>query len=112
MTKWLIEYFTSASGRIPVRDFIDTMPAKTRAKTFRTLELIEEYGPGVGEPHVKYLDDDLWEVRIRASEGTYRILFTEKTGRILLLLHGFQKKSFKTPTRMIETARKRMRESK
>lgn len=110
MKKWQIEFYTTDAGHIPVRDFIDDMPAKTRAKVFHTLELVEEHGLSIGEPHIKHLETDLWEIRISALEGTYRFLFTEKQNRVILLIHAFQKKSHETPIRELKTARARLRE--
>ncbi|PIZ00299.1 hypothetical protein COY62_03325 [bacterium (Candidatus Howlettbacteria) CG_4_10_14_0_8_um_filter_40_9] len=40
----------------------------------------------------------------------YRFLFTIKTGRIIILLHGFQRKSQKTPHKELEKAIKRLKE--
>jgi phage-related protein len=110
MKKWKIEFYTTGSGHVPVRDFINEMPMKARAKIFHTLELVEEYGLLVGEPHIKYLEKDLWEIRISALEGIYRFLFTEKQNRVILLIHAFQKKSQKTPVKELRTARARLRE--
>ncbi|MFA5867674.1 MAG: type II toxin-antitoxin system RelE/ParE family toxin [Actinomycetota bacterium] len=112
MKKWKIEYYTTEAGHVPVRDFIDDMPIKAKAKTFHTFVLIEEYGPLVGEPHVKYLEKGLWEIRISALEGIYRLMFTTVKGKIIILLHGFQKKSQKTPLGELRTARARLREVK
>jgi phage-related protein len=110
MTKWNIEFYTTGAGHVPVRDFIDNMPAKTRAKVFHTLELVEEYGLSIGEPHIKHLEKDLWELRISALEGNYRFLVTEKQNRVILMIHAFQKKSHETPIRELRTARTRLRE--
>lgn len=112
MKKWTIEFNTTEAGHVPVRDFIDDMSVKAQAKTYHTLELIADFGPHVGEPHVKYLDRGLWEARISAMDGEYRILFTELKGRVIILLHAFHKKSQKTPVRDIRTARARMRDLK
>lgn len=112
MKKWRIEYYTTDAGHVPVRDFIDSLSAQAKAKTLRTFELVEEYGTLVGGPHVKHIDDDLWEIRVSAAEGTYRSLFTIETGRVIILLHAFSKKTQKLPLKEIKTAKARMRETK
>lgn len=109
MKKWQIEFYTSEAGHVPVRDFIDALPTHAKAKTFRTFELIEEYGPQIGEPHVKHIGDDLWEIRVSAADGIYRYLFTEAKGRVVILLHAVSKKSRSLPARELKTARERMR---
>lgn len=110
MQKWGIEYFTDQNGNTPVKAFIDGLPLKSKARTFKTLELLEEYGIQIGEPHVKHVERKLWELRIRCVEGTYRYLMTVVERRVIILLHAFQKKSQKLPLRELETARRRMRD--
>lgn len=110
MSRWRIEYYTSEAGHVPVRDFIDRLPPKAQAKTLHLFDLIEEFGPELGEPHVKKLERDLWELRVSALNGIYRFVFTKTNGRIIILLHAFQKKSHETPLRELKTARARLGE--
>ncbi len=58
------------------------------------------------EPLVKKLDDNLWELREESSTNIYRIIYVFFTGRRIVFLHGFQKKTRKTPRREIEQARR------
>ena len=59
-------------------------------------------------PLVRKLDNGMWEVRIRLPDGIARVLFT--TGeRRMILLHGFIKKSQKTPREDLELAKTRLR---
>lgn len=48
------------------------------------------------------------EIRVRVSSNSYRVLFFTFTGCRLVLLHGFMKKTTKTPTREIRIAEQRM----
>lgn len=108
--KWEIEYYTNASGESPIKDFIDGLPLKAKARTVKTLDLLELYGIQMGEPHVKHVSRKLWELRIKAQEGLYRVFFTTKKNRIIILLHGFKKKTEKTPKKELDVALKRMKE--
>lgn len=110
MTKWEIEYYTTDQGKAPVKDFIDDMPLKAKARTFKTFELIEDYGIQIGPSHIRYLDANLWEVRVRAVGGMFRFIFTVRGKRIIILLHGFQKMTRKTPRIDLEIARDRLKE--
>ncbi len=110
MQKWTIEYFTTEAGHAPVKDFIDSLPTKTKAKTFHVFELLEEFGLEVGEPHVKKLEKSIWEARVSAADGTFRYLFTKKSGRIIILLHAINKKKQATPIYELKTARARLKE--
>lgn len=107
---WEIEYYTKEDGSSPIKDFIDSLPLKAKARAFKTLELLESYGIQMGEPHVKHVGKKLWELRVKAQEGIFRFFFTVRQNRIIILLHGFQKKTEKTPKRELDVALKRMKE--
>lgn len=77
----------------------------------RLLDLISDYGlDQMREPHVKHLDGKLWELRAKAAEGIARGLYVTVTGRQVVVLHVFVKKSDKTPLRAIALAHARMQE--
>ena len=94
-----------------VDDEIEALPDGLRAKLMRLLAMIEGYGlERMHEPHVKHLDGKLWELRVSASEGIARGIYVTLTGRRVLVLHVFEKKSEKTPLRALNLARARMKE--
>jgi phage-related protein len=75
------------------------------------LEAIENVGlEQLREPHVKHLEGKLWELRAKASEGIARGLYVTVSGRRVVVLHVFVKKSQKTPIRALEIARERMKQ--
>jgi hypothetical protein len=61
-------------------------------------------------PLVRHLEGDLWELREETQTNNYRIIYVFLSERRIVLLHRFQKKTQKTPTRKLETARRRYRE--
>lgn len=108
--KWKVKAYESLTGDIPVEEFIKSLNKKARLKISRTLDLLEEFGLEGAYPHVKKLvGTSLWELRILGSDSI-RILYITITGKIFLLLHGFKKKSQKTPPREIAIAAKRLNE--
>lgn len=79
----------------------------------RISELLEGFGPQhVGMPHVRPLGEKLWEMRLMGSAGIDRAIYTAASGRRLIVLHAFVKKTQKTPQRAIDAAHRRMREIK
>lgn len=58
-----IQYYADEEGRKPVQEFIDALDCKMQAKVFGRLELLEEYGPMLGMPLAKHLDDGIFELR-------------------------------------------------
>jgi phage-related protein len=96
-----------------VDEEIEALPAGLQARLLRLLEAIENVGlDNLREPHVKHLEGKLWELRAKASEGIARGIYVTMTGRKVMVLHVFVKKSQKTPPRALEIARQRMKEVK
>jgi phage-related protein len=90
---------------------IEALPASLRARMVRLLEMVEVVGlEQMHEPHVKHIEGKLWELRAKAAEGIARGLYVTVTGRRLVVLHVFVKKSQKTPTVALRIARERMKE--
>src|SRR5690242_19600136 len=99
-------FFRSANGREPVRDWLrDLDPAARRAVGLDIMRA--EYGWPVGMPLCRSLGRGMWEIRSSLPDGRIaRVIFCEREGA-LVLLHGFIKKTQKTPPQEIEIAWKR-----
>lgn len=76
----------------------------------RAVELLVQLNVAAGEPLVRHLEGKLWELRVESNTTIYRIVYAFATGRRIVLLHGFRKKTQKTPRREIETAARRFEE--
>ena len=88
----------------------DVWPVGLLAR-FRALSIrMEVYGPNLGMPHTRALGDGLFEVRAKAEEGIGRAFFCTLVGRRIVILHGFIKKTDKTPKRELTIARNRLKE--
>ena len=75
------------------------------------MEMVERVGlEELREPHVKHLEGKLWELRAKAPEGIARGIYVAVTGRRVVVLHVFTKKSQKTPARALALARERMKQ--
>ena len=64
MSERAVEFYRKENGRIPVEEFLDELPMKHREKAIRSLMLLEEFGELLGEPYIKYMGDDIFELRI------------------------------------------------
>ena len=104
---WNIEYYQSEAGRSPVKEFIDSLDVKSKAKVARTLDLLEEFGIDLGMPYAKQLEKQLWELRVRHGRNRYRIIYFLTTGKTVVLLHGLTKKTGPVPRSDLETAERR-----
>ncbi len=91
---------------------LETLPADMRARFVRVAELIEAVGlEHVGAPHIKHLQGPLWEMRLSGKSGIARALYVAVTGRRVVVVRVFVKKTQKTPHREIELALLRARET-
>src|SRR3989344_2909964 len=107
---WKIIYYTSPSGDNPVSDFLDTLESNSQSKLLRILHNIEEYGLDSIIPHIKKLSGTpFWEIRI-LGQDSIRVIYVVPAKFEVLVLHGFKKKTQKTPSKELETASKRYQE--
>ena len=89
-------FFRSASGKEPVRLWLKELPPEERKLIGEDLQVLQYRWP-LGMPLVDNLGDGLWEVRSRLPTRIARTLFFVHQEEIILV-HGFIKKTQKTPT--------------
>jgi phage-related protein len=103
---WSTEFYATPNGRVPVVEFLLGLDEKTRARFRWSMEQLRVRNTQAREPLVKHLEGDLWELREESGTNIYRVVYCFFTGRRIVFLHGFQKKSQKTPRRELEQARR------
>ena len=82
-----------------------------RARFARIAELIETLGlEKVGHPHVRHLEDSLWEIRMTGKSGISRAIYVTAKACRVVIVRVFIKKTQKTPRREIELALERAKE--
>jgi phage-related protein len=92
---------------------LSALPTDMRAKLVRIVELIESLGlDKVREPYVKHLQKSLWEMRMSGRDGISRAIYVTASGRRVVIVRAFIKKTQKTPRSEIELALKRAEELK
>jgi phage-related protein len=102
-------FYLSSTGANPVRDWLLDLEKADRATIGHDIGTLE-YGWPVGMPLCRSLGNGLWEVRCTLpSSRIARVLFCI-ADESLMLLHGFIKKTQKTPDTDLKLARKRMKE--
>lgn len=63
-----------------------------------------------GQPHVKHLQDKLWEMRFGGRDGIGRAIYLAASGQRVVVVHAFVKKTQKTPRAALEVAKQRAKE--
>ena len=109
-TRWTIVFYEDAGGGRPVLEFIESLDERTQARLRRAIEELRVRNVTAGFPLVRHIEGKLWELREESQTNTYRLFYFFFSGRRIILVHAFQKKSQKTPRREIETAKRRMQE--
>lgn len=92
---------------------IGSLPKDMRARLVRLAELIESVGlENLPRDSVKHLEGKLWEIRVKAASGISRAIYVTATGKRVVIVRVFAKKTQKTPQRELELARERAKEVK
>ena len=108
--EWTTEFYEAPDGARPVEEFLDSLDEKTRARFRWSMEQLRVRNVQAREPLVKHLEDKLWELREESRTNIYRVIYFFFTGRRIVFVHGFQKKSQKTPAKELAVARERYEE--
>lgn len=106
MQKYTIDFYTKENGEKPVETFILKLDVKMQAKLLKILDLLEINGPFIEGVYSKYLENGIFEIRVKQSTNITRILYFFTIGRRIVLTNGFVKKTQKTPRKEIELAKK------
>jgi len=102
-------FFSTATGNEPVREWLKTLDEQDRRIVGQDIATAE-YGWPVGMPVCRSLGKGLYEIRSDMSHGRIaRVIFCVAEEK-MVLLHGFIKKTQKTPKADLDLALKRMKE--
>lgn len=104
-----IYFYRDRKGKEPVLEYLQKLCRKkdkdSRIKANKIndyIEALRQYGTRIGEPYIKHIDGNIWELRPLRD----RIFFVAWHNGGFVLLHHFTKKTQKTPTREIEKAKR------
>ncbi|MCX7089762.1 MAG: type II toxin-antitoxin system RelE/ParE family toxin [Methylococcales bacterium] len=101
--KWTVETLNAI-----VDQEVAALPIDMRARLSRIAALIATVGlENVHEPHIKHIEGQLWELRIKGKDGISRAIYVTAKPKRLVIVRVFIKKTEKTPRREIEIALQR-----
>lgn len=101
-----VVFFRTAAGNEPVREWLKSLRRSDRKAIGEDIKTAQ-FGWPLGMPLIRKLGTNLWEVRSHLDAGIARVIFTAD-GSVMVLLHGFVKKSQRTPPGEMKTARQRL----
>ena len=101
-----VRFYKSESGNEPVREWLKGLSKDDKTIIGEDIKTVE-FGWPLGMPLVRKLDRALWEVRSNiTNKEIARVFFTVKDD-VMVLLHGFKKKTQKTPDNDLKIAKER-----
>jgi phage-related protein len=89
------------------KEYILSLDLRDSASISRGIGRLVEQNVRAREPLVRHIEGSLWELRVGSRGNIYRAMYFFFTGRRIVVLHAFEKKSQKMPRRELEVARQR-----
>jgi len=101
-----INFYETENGKNPVEDFLTKLNSKAAQKVTWVMNLIEERQGNVSKKYFEKLKhtDEIWEIKTNFGNNEYRALGFIDQENVLILVHGFKKKTQKVPKKDIDTA--------
>ncbi|MGN1301296.1 MAG: type II toxin-antitoxin system RelE/ParE family toxin [Clostridia bacterium] len=112
-----IIFYKNKNGYSEIEEYIKLLSSKRNnskdckikfTKITSYIDLLSEKGLNLGEPYIKHINGDIWELRPLRD----RILFAYWDNNKFILLHQFMKQTQKTPLKEIEKAKKNLADYK
>jgi phage-related protein len=95
--EFTIEYVELPNGRLPAREFVDSLDGKAAARIDAFIERLRISDNRMQGKFVKKLTDDIFKLRIKQFDRIFRVLFFYQPGMLIVITSGFQKETQETP---------------
>ncbi|MBU2416089.1 type II toxin-antitoxin system RelE/ParE family toxin [Patescibacteria group bacterium] len=97
-------FYYNTNNRSFIYEFYSALDKKSRRKILSYANLLIEKNGNLGMPYSKHIQNKIWELRVDFNKNCYRIFYFILDGQKIILLHGFSKKTNKTPQKEINKA--------
>lgn len=104
---WKILFYKEENGTCPVREFLAHLSDDDQMRIRASLKKLQALNISAREPLVDHLEGKLCELRVESCRKAYRLVYYMSSARQIVLLHGFHKKTKKTPRHEIIIAERR-----
>ena len=117
-----IRFYRTREGKEPARDYLHSLDSKQEQKVAQILSMIQAFDGRVPAQYLRKLaGTNIWEVRVIFAGNILLLSFfdglprvapqqAERGGDLIIVAHGFTKKTQKTPRREIDIAERRRRD--
>lgn len=99
-----VRIYQEKPGDVPLLDFVGKQRVRVRQEIIAAVEELRIQGHRMRPPHNEHLGGQLYYLRIDAEDGTYRVFYWPHGRGIVILGHGFSKKTNRCPTGEIKRA--------
>lgn len=106
MESFTVEFYETARGVQPAKEFLLSLDVKMRAKMLNIISILQDNGYELREPYSKHLSEGIFELRAKVGSDITRVLYFFYIDRRIILTNGFVKKTNKTPSKEIEMAKR------
>lgn len=103
-SEFAIQYVQLPNGRIPAREFVDSLDDKAAARIDAFIQRLGVYGNLMQGKFVKKLTNEIFELRVKQFDRIFRVLYLYQPGKLIIITSGFQKKTQQTPPSEIARA--------
>ena len=102
----IVAFYQTEASNEPVRIWLKSLKKEDRRAIGEDIKTAQ-FGWPIGMPLIRKIERNLWEVRSTVKDGIARVFFTVEE-QTMILLHGFIKKSQKTPKADLNLAKQRL----
>ena len=100
-----VKYYIDNRGIAPVREYIDSLNLKDKAKVFKYIDFLRENSGRLDEPYSRHIEGKIRELRVDFHRNRHRIFYFTFVNKKIILLHAFLKKTPKTLANEINQAK-------
>ncbi len=104
MSRIEVLLYCESNGSSPLIRWFEKLPRKAKAKCLVKIERLAELGHELKRPDADYLNDNIYELRVRLSSVNYRMLYFFHGRYAVVVSHGFTKQRARVPAREIQIA--------
>ena len=105
MSEYKVKFYrNSLNGKEPVREYIDGLDKKNKAKVLKYVEFLRVNRGYLDEPYSKHIKGKVRELRVDLSTNRHRVFYFAFLDKVIILLHAFLKKTGRTPMWEIDKA--------
>lgn len=100
-------YWYRQGAQVPMRTWLDSLTSRSQIRCVASMTLLSIHGHAMRRPAVAHLREGLYELRIRDGRLHMRVLFFFDGVGVVVMTHGFIKKTATVPERELALARRR-----